>query len=154
MSNKAFADLDALMDASMDDINDLPPVGCPPTGHYNLLITASREASQAGSEYIKFSYEVEAVNEVKDAAEESQAAVGMKFNQIFSPFKKDGTVNEYGLGFLKEACAPFAAHFGTAKMGDTIAQIDKISVAASLARRKDKKDPDRWNFSIKDVVVL
>jgi len=39
-------------------------------------------------------------------------------------------------------------------MGDTMAQIDKISVAASLARRKDKKDPDRWNFSIKDVVVL
>ena len=154
MSNKAFADLDSLMDASMDDIDDLPPVGVPPTGHYNLLISASREASQAGSEYIKFSYEVEAVNEVKDAAEESQAAVGMKFNQIFSPFKKDGTVNEYGLGFLKEACAPFAAHFGTAKMGDTIAQIDKISVAASLARRKDKRDPDRWNFSIKDVVVL
>ena len=154
MSNKAFADLDSLIDASMDDIDDLPPVGVPPTGHYNLLITASREASQAGSEYIKFSYEVEAVNEVKDAAEESQAAVGMKFNQIFSPFKKDGTVNEYGLGFLKEACAPFAAHFGTAKMGDTIAQIDKISVAASLARRKDKRDPDRWNFSIKDVVVL
>ena len=154
MSNKAFADLDSLMDASMDDIDDLPPVGVPPTGHYNMLITASREASQAGSEYINFSYEVEAVNEVKDAAEESQAAVGMKFNQIFSPFKKDGTVNEYGLGFLKEACAPFAAHFGTAKMGDTIAQIDKISVAASLARRKDKKDPDRWNFSIKDVVVL
>lgn len=154
MSNKAFADLDSLMDASMDDIDDLPPVGVPPTGHYNLLISASREASQAGSEYIKFSYEVEAVNEVKDAAEESQAAVGMKFNQIFSPFKKDGTVNEYGLGFLKEACAPFAAHFGTTKMGDTIAQIDKISVAASLARRKDKKDPDRWNFSIKDVVVL
>lgn len=152
--NAAFTDLDSLMDASMSDIDDLPPVGVPPTGHYNLLISASREASQAGSEYIKFSYEVEAINEVKDAAEESQAAVGMKFNQIFSPFKKDGTVNEYGLGFLKEACAPFAAHFGTAKMGDTIAQIDKISVAASLARRKDKKDPDRWNFSIKDVVVL
>lgn len=156
MSNKnaAFADLDSLMDASMDDIDDLPPVGVPPTGHYNLLITASRETAQAGNEYIKFSYEVEAVNEVKEQAEESQAAVGMKFNQIFSPFKKDGTVNEYGLGFLKEACAPFAAHFGTTKMGDTIGQIHAVSVAASLIRRKDKKDPDRWNFNIKDVVIL
>lgn len=152
--NAAFTDLDSLMDASMSDIDDLPPVGVPPTGHYNLLISASREASQAGSEYIKFSYEVEAVNEVKDAAEESQAAVGMKFTQMFSPFKKDGTVNEYGLGFLKEACAPFAAHFGTGKLGDTIAAIDRISVAASLSRRKDKRDADRWNFSIKDVVVL
>jgi hypothetical protein len=142
------------MDASMDDIDDLPPVGVPPTGHYNLLVTASREASQSGSEYIKFTYEVEAVNEVADAAEEKQAAVGMKFTQIFSPFKKDGTVNEYGLGFLKEACAPFAMQFGTRKMGDTIAQIDKVSVAATLTRRKDKKDPDRWNFNTKNVVIL
>ena len=119
MSNKAFADLDSLMDASMDDIDDLPPVGVPPTGHYNLLITASREASQAGSEYIKFSYEVEAVNEVKDAAEESQAAVGMKFTQIFSPFKKDGTVNEYGLGFLKEAWVSHEITTGEKRSGTT-----------------------------------
>ena len=156
MSNAAFTDFDSLLNSSMDDLDDLPPVGVPPTGHYTLVVTAERVTpTEAGkNEYIKFSYEVEAVNEVKNPEEESQAAAGMKFSQIFSPFKKDGTVNEYGLGFLKEACAPFAAHFGTAKMGDTIAQIDKISVAASLARRKDKRDPDRWNFSIKDVVVL
>lgn len=156
MSNKAaFADLDSLMNASMDDIDDLPPVGVPPTGHYNISVTASRETSESsGSEYIKFSYEVEAVNEVKNPEEEKQAAVGQKFTQIFSPFKKDGTVNEFGLGYLKEACAPFSAHFGTRAMGETIAQINKISVAASLVRRQDKKDPERFNFNLRDVVVL
>lgn len=155
MSKAAFSDLDSLMDASMDDIDDLPPVGVPPTGHYNLSVTATRESNkEKTSEYIKFSYEVQAVNEVKDPAEESQAAVGMKFNQIFSPFKKDGTVNDFGMGFLKEACAPFSAHFGSSKMGDTIAQIQEVTVAASLVRRVDKKDADRWNFNLKDVVVL
>jgi len=155
-SNAAFTDLDALMDASMDDIDDLPPVGVPPTGHYNLLVSAERvDPTEAGKNaYIKFTYEVEAVNEVKVPEEESEAAIGMKFSQMFSPFKKDGTVNEYGIGFLKEATAPFAAHFGTQKMGDTIAQIDKVSVAATLVRKKDKKDADRWNFALKDVVVL
>ncbi len=156
MTNAAIRDLDALMDASMDDIDDLPPVGVPPTGHYNLCITAERITPEdAGkNEYIKFSYEVESVNEVKDPAEQDQAATGMKFSQMFSPFKKDGTINDFGLGFLKEACAPFAAHFGTAKMGDTIAAINKVSVCATLTRKKDRKDPDRFNFSLKDVVIL
>ena len=155
MSKAAFQDLDALMNASMDDIDDLPPVGVPPTGHYGLIVTATREASEtSGNEYIKFSYEVESVNEVKDPEEEKQAAAGQKFTQIFSPFKKDGTVNEYGLGYLKEACAPFAAHFGTQSMGQTIASIDKVSVAATLVRKQDKKDKERFNFSLRDVVVL
>jgi hypothetical protein len=155
MSNDAIRDLDSLMDASMDDIDDLPPVGVPPSGHYNLLVTAERkENKEKTSEYIQFSYEVEAINEVKDSAEESQAAVGMKFSQMFSPIKKDGTINEFGIGFLKEAVAPFSAHFGTTKMGDTIAQINKISVAASLTRRVDKRDADRFNFNLKDVVIL
>jgi hypothetical protein len=155
MSNDAIRDLDSLMDASMDDIDDLPPVGVPPSGHYNLLVTAERkENKEKTSEYIQFSYEVEAINEVKDSAEEAQAAVGMKFSQMFSPIKKDGTINEFGIGFLKEAVAPFSAHFGTTKMGDTIAQINKISVAASLTRRVDKRDADRFNFNLKDVVVL
>ena len=156
MTNAAFQDFDALMDASMDDINDLPPVGVPPTGHYNLVVSAERvDPTEAGKNpYVRFSYEVEAVNEVKDPAEESEAAAGMKFSEIFSPFKKDGSVNDYGVGFLKEACAPFRAHFGTSTTGETIAAIDKVSVAATLIRKKDKKDADRWNFSLKDVVIL
>lgn len=155
MSKAAFQDLDALMDASMDDIDDLPPVGVPPTGHYGLIVSATREVSEtSGNEYIKFSYEVESVNEVKDPEEEKQAAVGQKFTQIFSPFKKDGTVNEFGLGYLKEACAPFAAHFGTTTMGASIAAIEKVSVAATLVRKQDKKDKERFNFSLRDVVVL
>lgn len=155
MSNAAIRDLDSLMDASMEDIDDLPPVGVPPTGHYTLLVTAERkENKEKTSEYIQFSYEVEAVNEVKDPAEETQAAVGMKFSQLFSPIKKDGTPNDYGIGFLKAAVAPFSAHFGIQKMGDTIAQINKVSVAATLTRRVDKRDADRFNFDLKDVVIL
>lgn len=156
MSNNSIRDLDSLMDASMSDIDDLPPVGVPPTGHYNLCVSAERidPEEQGKNSYIKFSYEVEAVNEVRDSAEESEAATGMKFSQMFSPLKKDGTMNDFGIGFLKEAVAPFSAHFGVDKMGEVIALVNKVSVAATLTRRKDKRDPDRFNFSLKDVVVL
>lgn len=156
MSNAAFTDFDSLLNASMDDLDDLPPVGVPPTGHYTLVVTAERvtPTEPDKNEYIKFSYEVEAVNEVKNPEEESQAAAGMKFSQIFSPFKKDGTVNDFGVGFLKEAIAPFAAHFGTRGIGEALQAINKVTVAASLIRKQDRKDPERFNFSLKDVVVL
>ena len=39
-NNALFGDMDALMNASMDEIDDLPPIGVPPTGHYNLLVSA------------------------------------------------------------------------------------------------------------------
>lgn len=154
MSNQ-FQDFDALLSANMDDLDDLPPMGVPPTGHYNLEVTAERKqnADKTG-EYVQFSYEVLAVNEVKNAEEADQAAPGMKFSERFSPFKKDGTVNEYGIGFLKEACKPFSAHSGTSNVGETIQQIQKIVVAAELVRRVDKKDPERFNFSLKNVTVL
>lgn len=156
MSNAAFTDFDSLLNSSMDDLDDLPPVGVPPTGHYTLVVSAERvtptEADK--NEYIKFSYEVEAVNEVKNPEEESQAAAGMKFSQGFSPFKKDGTVNDFGIGFLKEAIAPFAAHFGLSGIGETLQAINKVTVAASLVRKQDRKDPERFNFNLKDVVVL
>ena len=155
MSNATFTDLDSLMDAQMDDIDDLPPVGVPPTGHYNLSVSAERVSNKdATGEYIKFSYVIEAINEVKNQEEESQAEVGQKFSQNFSPIKKDGTVNEWGMGFLKEAVAPFSAHFGTPKMGETIAQIDQVSVAATLVRRANPKESERFNFNLKDVTIL
>lgn len=146
---------DDIMDMGMDDVEDLPPVGVPPTGHYNLLVSASRETrDNDGTEYIKFSYTVEAVNEVANPDEQDQAAVGQNFVEFFSPLKKDGSVNDWGMKYLKQAMQPFAAQFGGTSFSEVLASIDKVSVAASLTRKKDKKDQDRFNFSLKDVIVL
>ena len=155
MSTNQFADFDALLDAQMDDLEDLPPVGVPPTGHYNLLVSVERKANKdATSEYIQFQYEVEAVNEIKDEAEATQAAAGMKFTENFSPIKKDGTVNKFGVGFMKEAFAPFAAHFSTGNIGELLGLVQGVSIAATLVRRADKKEEGRFNFKLSDVVVL
>lgn len=145
---------DDLMDMSMDDVEDLPPVGVPPTGHYNLLVTASREAKEGGNEYIKFNYNIEAVNEVKNPAEQGEAAVGMMFTEFFSPLKKDGTVNEFGMKFLKQAMMPFAQHFGGSSFSEVLDNINKVSIAASLIRIRDKQDASRFNFRLSDVIVL
>lgn len=149
-----MSSFDDLMDMSMDSIEDLPPIGVPPTGHYNLLVTASRDSKDGGNEFIKFAYTVESINEVKNSAEESQAAIGQTFVEFFSPLKKDGTRNEFGMQYLKQAMAPFAAHFGGGNFATVLESIDKVSIAATLTRIKDKKDADRFNFRLADVVVL
>lgn len=150
-----MSSFDDLMDMSMDDIEDLPPIGCPPSGHYNLLVTASREGGKDGnSEYIKFKYTVEAINELRDNLEASQAAVGQNFTEMFSPLKKDGTANDWGMKYLKQAMAPFAAHFGGQNFAEVLASINNVSIAASLTRTRDKKDPDRFNFRLADVIIL
>lgn len=155
MSQPAFDNIDSLLDANMDDLESLPPMGVPPTGNYVLDVTASRETSaDKKSEYFKFAYEVVEVGELKNDAEASEAAVGMKFNEMFSPFKKDGTVNEVGIGFLKERVAPFSAHFGTTKIGDTLQELQGVRINATLSRRADKREEGRYNFSLKDVIIL
>jgi hypothetical protein len=153
-TNAAIVDFDALMDASMDAIADLPPMGVPPTGNYTLDVTASREKSDKGGEYVRFTYEVVEVNEVKNEEEAADAAAGQKFSASFSPFKKDGTLNEIGMGFLKEALNPFRVHFGTSTTGETLAAIQGVRVVATLVRKADKREEGRFKFNLKDVVVL
>jgi len=145
---------DDLLDMPMDSVEDLPPVGVPPTGHYNLLVTATRESKDGGNEFVKFAYTVENVNEVKNPAEESEAAAGMNFVEFYSPLKKDGTVNEWGMKFLKQSMAPFAAHFGGKSFSEVLESINQVSVAATLVRTVDKRDSDRFNFRLSDVIVL
>lgn len=154
-TNAAFADMDALLAANMDDLEDLPPMGVPPTGFYTLSVTCNRKPNKDKTgEYFEFAYEVVEVGEVKNAEEADQAAVGMKFSERFSPFKKDGDVNEWGIGFLKEACKPFQQHFGVQTVGEVVQMINSVVITAELSRRADKKDPERFNFSLKNVIVL
>ena len=156
MSNNAMLqDFDSLMDASMDDIDDLPPIGVPPSGSYDLTVTASRETpASGGNDYIKLSYEITSVNEVKNEEEATEAKAGQKFTEMFSPFKKDGTVNEIGMGSMKERLKPFAGHFGTGKISEIIEQMQQVNITASLTRTADKKEEGRFRFRLKDVVIL
>jgi len=149
-----MATIDYLLSMDMNDIEDLPPMGVPPTGHYNLEVSASRNERDGGGEYVQFSYTVTGINEVKDPAEENQVAVGMKFSEFFSPLKKDGTTNDVGMKFLKQTIMPYAVHFEAKSFETALQAVDKVAVAATLVRRVDKKDPDRFNFSLKDVVIL
>ena len=147
--------MQSLLGAQMDDIDDLPPIGVPPSGHYDLDVTCTLEdnAEKTG-QYFKFSYEVVNINQLANEEERAEVSVGTKFTDRVSPFKKDGTVNEFGMGKLKEMVAPYAASFGETNLGEAVQKIKAVRITTELARRVDRKDPERWNFNLKNVVVL
>lgn len=155
MSSNQFLDMQSLLGAQMDDIDDLPPIGVPPSGHYDLIVNCelADNADKTG-QYFKFSYEVANINQLANEEEAADVSVGTKFSDRVSPFKKTGEPNEFGMGKLKEIVAPYAAHFGDTVIGETVQKIKDVRITAELKRRVDRKDPERWNFDLKNIAVL
>ncbi|HEY9658641.1 MAG TPA: hypothetical protein V6C65_09335, partial [Allocoleopsis sp.] len=93
MSNNEtlFGSVDDLLNASMDDIDDLPPMGVPPTGHYNLDATIEKTTiGDDDREVIIAKFVIDEINEIKEGEDPSEAAVGQQFTIFFHVLKKDG----------------------------------------------------------------
>ena len=157
MSFETLNNMDDLLNMSMEDLPELPPRGVPPTGSYDLEVSAKRVEGEDGKAgYLSFEFTVLAVKELKheEEAADPLAKVGAKFTENFFPIKKDNTANETGMGFLRERLATFAATFGTTTVGDTLAAVNQVKISASLTRVQDKKNEDQFNARLKDVVLL
>lgn len=155
MSNvDKFLDMQSLLGAQMEEIDDLPPVGVPPSGHYDFSLTVTLEDNKAKTgQYFKWAYEVTGINEVANAEEASEVKVGTKFMDPLSPFKKTGEPSDYGIGKLKMLAAPFAAHFGESVLGEVLQKIKEVQISAELVRRADRNDPEQFRFDLKNVVI-
>ena len=147
--------MDALLGAMMDDLDDLPPMGVPPSGHYNLTVTFDiKKIGDDNKEVIAAEYTVDEINELKDEAERGDVAVGMKFTEFFHVKKKDGSTNTFGIGKLKQRLAPFGSLTEDRSVGGVINAVKQIAVAATIKRTVNKKNEDQFNVDLKDIVVL
>ena len=165
--NAAFDTLDDLLDASMDDIEGLPPFSIPPTGFYQLAVTAeSGMVGAAGKEkaVIIFKYTVQALLEVANPEEANQAQAGMEFEEKFIFKGKDGKTNEKSVGAWKNRMEIFVKHFGlnpSAKgvLREAMMKIQAVAITASVKRVPQKMEDgtlsdEFFNARVKDVAVL
>lgn len=155
MEELNFADIDSLLNASMDDLDDLPPIGVPPSGHYNL--TVSFEIKQIGEDkkdVVCATYIVDAVNELKNPEEADEVKEGQQFMEFFHMLKKNGEKNTYGIGTLKQRLAVFSERLGTTKIGELINGVKQMQIAATLKRKVNAKNEDQVNVSFQDVILL
>ena len=144
--NAAITSMDARLSASLDDLDDLPSFEVPTPGVYILAVTTELKEVN-GKQAIEAAYTVKEVVELADPAAAAPVA-GTKFSMLF-------TLNEFGIGKLKEFCKPFAAHFGSTNIGELVRDhIKDVTVTANVGRRVDKEDPDKVYAKVKVIEVV
>jgi hypothetical protein len=157
--NAAFDNVDDLLAAGMDDIDELPPLAIPPTGNYTVKVTIERK-EVSGKDALVTSYSVVEIGEVADEAEASEVVIGQQWQNGCYVKKKDGKPNETGIAMFKTSLVPFAQHFfpdtyKSVAIGEVVGKVQEVLVNMSL-RRVQRKDADEgeYNFRIKSLIVL
>ena len=138
--------LDALLSASLDDIADLPSFEVPAPGHYKLGVTISIKKINE-KDAVEFGYEVLEVMELADSAG-IPPIIGTKFSTAYQ------IGHPIGLGKFKEAAAPIMEALGTTSYAEVLnGQVAGMQVYATVKRRADKDDPEKFYANVVKVTV-
>lgn len=156
--NAAFGEIDDLLDATMDDLDGLPPMEVPPTGIYTLSVTVERK-TQNEKDALVTGFKVVGITEVADETEAGSVQVGQIFQNGTYTKTKEGKVNEFGIAAFKDSLVPFAQHFfpdswKTTPIRDVIEKVNELNISARVIRTLRKGTEDQYNFRLKEVIVL
>lgn len=156
--NAAFGDIDDLLDATMDDLDGLPPLAVPPTGIYTLSVTIERKPLN-DKDALVTAFKVIGITEVADETEASDVVVGQLFQNGTYTKTKEGKTNEFGIAAFKDSLVPFAQHFfpdswKTLPVRDIIDKVNELNISARIVRTLRKGTDDQYNFRLKEVIVL
>ena len=125
-----------LMDANIDDLQDLPKFEVPPQGHYKLQVSLE---SKVVNEHpcIEASCVILDTLELANP-EATKAEPGGKFSCLFM------MDNEWGQGGFKGFVSPIATAVGAKTVCESVEKIKDVQIAATLKHRihkDDKKKP-------------
>ena len=143
---------DALFDRQLEELAELPSYVPPPTGTYNLrLSVAFKEINRKPA--VEVSAVVLDTVELADATEQ-RVKNGSEFSYAFILLDKEGKPNETAEGFMREFLAYFTTYAGTTNVKTLVSgAIKDVECTAFVKRKQDKNDADRWNVTIKDIVI-
>jgi len=139
-----------LLDKSIDDIEDLPGFEVPVNGVYSLKFsTALKVVKMKGkdADCVEANFEVIECLEQNDA-EATPTKAGTKFSMLFN------VENDIAAGKMKELLAPIAAHFQESDLAKLVTETCKdLIITATIKRRADKEDPDKFYPSVSNVLI-
>lgn len=129
---KGAIPVEDLLDANLDDLKDLPGFIVPPLGHYKLSVSLEKKV-------VNDKQCIEAgctVLETLELASPNDKPVenGTKFSQLFM------MDNEWGQGGFKGFVLPIATALGIGKVGEAVAKIQGVQIAATIKHRYHKDD--------------
>lgn len=148
-------DIDSLLDATLDDLADVPEFKPYPIGAHRAVI--KWDYTKKVNEKVCVELSIQGIETVElTNPEDTPITPGMTTSMLFNFTKKDGTKNEIAEGQWKELLKPLAAHFGTANNRATMDASNGAECLAVTTIRADKKDPNdvKYYTAIKSLTVL
>lgn len=145
MSDKAAS----ILDATIDDLPDLPGFKVPPTGAYVVLIMSNLEKKVGDHPALEAKFKIVEVLEVSEQNVPDDQ-MPLKDDEFATVFMLD---NDTGTGFLKEYLAILAVPLNT-KSNREIMEKSKGMALQIAAKRTYDKEKDRHYLNIKKMEVI
>lgn len=144
--NAAINSMDALLASTLDDLDDLPSFETPTPGVYICTVSTEQKTIN-DKDAIEAKFVIKETVETADPTAMAPVA-GSTFSTLF-------TLNEFGIGKLKEFCKPFGAHFSTNSIGELVREhIKDVTVSVLVGNRKDKTDPEKVYATTKILSIV
>ncbi|RLE97822.1 MAG: hypothetical protein DRJ63_08620 [Thermoprotei archaeon] len=141
-----MSDLDALLDVTLDDLEDLPEHKPYPAGAHRVLATFDTKEIN-GKSAVTLDLKLMESLELADASEEAPK----EGDTAGTMFMLD---NEYGRGNLKKVAMPFATALNLSSIRDVIENVKEVECVVITGVRKDKNDPTKLYLDVKEVQVV
>lgn len=148
----------ALLDKSLDDIEDLPGFEVPYNGRYLLKASASFKRiksieKKTNNLATEISLEVmECLAKDNDA--DPDTIPGTKFSQLFFMQGEDEAVR-ISMGMMKQFTKPLGEHYGEGNLAKIVRnlQTEPLLLAATIVRRQDKNNPEIYRARLSVIEV-
>ena len=135
-----LVDIDSLLDATLDDLADVPEFKPFPKGTHKCTLNIAQKDIN-GHAAMEWKLTGQETIELADP-EDTPIKAGDVCSGAFILTKDEGgkkVVNELAQGQFKELLKPFTAHFGTATNRDTVEAMNGCTVVATMGQRAGKK---------------
>lgn len=138
-TSQSFTDIDSLLDATIDDLVDVPTFQPFPVGTHQAVLTLEQKKIN-DCPAIEWSMVAIETVELADPTG-TPVKAGDKCSGAFILTKKEGdkqVPNELAQGQFKEFMKPLQAHFGTATNRETMEAANGCTVVATMGQRAGK----------------
>ena len=141
-----MSDLDNLLDATLDDLDDLPSFKPFSPGAHRVLATfGTKEINSKAAVTLDFK-----LIETLELAD-PQDAMPKEGDESNTMFMLD---NEFGQGNLKKCAAPFSEALGFTTIREIVEGVKEVECIIITSIRPDRNDPDKKYLQVKEIQVV
>lgn len=141
-------DIDSLLDATLDDLADLPEFKNFPVGTHSCLATLEKKVI-GDHPAVELTFKLKEHLELADGTTEEEMCKPDDTASI--AFMLD---NEFGQGKFKKVATVFGEALGLSNLGEIVAQVTDIDVVVTTNLRKDKKEEGKFYMGVVELAVV